>query len=197
MGWGLLSWVLVAAGRILSLVIVALVTATLVGSCGARSGQDAQAGKHNSDDVNFAEMMIPHHQQALEMGAMVPTRTANRDLLVLAQHIAMDQQAEIETLKGLLTQWGERVPADNAGHVMTMTGMVDQATMNQLPLLRGDTFYTLWIKSMIVHHQGAVDMARTEIAHGVNPDALRIANIILTSQQREISYMHHLLNVPQ
>jgi uncharacterized protein (DUF305 family) len=178
-------------------VIATVVMVGVVSSCGGRSSQDAQAAKHNSDDVNFAEMMIPHHQQALEMAAMVPTRTTNQDLLVLAQHIAMDQQAEIQTLKGLLTQWREPVPPDNAGHGMTMTGMVDQATMSQLPLMAGDAFYTLWIKSMIVHHQGAVDMAQTEIARGENPDALRIANIILSSQQREISYMHHLLSVPQ
>jgi uncharacterized protein (DUF305 family) len=177
--------------------MMCIIALAVVGSCGRHTSQDAQGGKHNSDDVTFAEMMIPHHQQALEMGAMVPTRTTNQDLLVLAQHIAMDQQAEIQTLKGLLTQWGQPVPPDNASHGMTMTGMVDQATMNRLPLLQGDAFYTQWIKSMILHHQGAVDMAQTEIAHGENPDALKIANIIVSSQQREISYMNHLLTVPQ
>jgi uncharacterized protein (DUF305 family) len=50
---------------------------------------------------------------------------------------------------------------------------------------------------MIVHHHGALAMAQTEIAYGQNPDALKIANIILTSQQREIAYMGHLLNAPQ
>jgi uncharacterized protein (DUF305 family) len=53
------------------------------------------------------------------------------------------------------------------------------------------------IKSMIVHHQGAVARAQTEIAHGQNPDAVNVANIILTSQQKEIAHMNHLLSAPQ
>jgi uncharacterized protein (DUF305 family) len=58
-------------------VIATVVMVGVVSSCGGRSSQDARAAKNNSDDVNFAELMIPHHQQALEMAAMVPTRTTN------------------------------------------------------------------------------------------------------------------------
>lgn len=177
-------------------VSLGLIAAMMLGSCG-HSPSTNEAAKHNSDDVTFAEMMIPHHQQALDMADMVPSRTTNQDLLVLAKHIALDQGAEIQTLRGLLAQWGAPVPPDHANRGMTMTGMVDDATMNRLPSLQGEEFDTVWIRSMILHHQGAVDMAQTEIAHGQNPDALNIANIIVSSQQREIAYMNHLLSVAQ
>ena len=186
----------VLALRVARPIILAVAAAALICACGGGSAPN-DAAKHNSDDVTFAEMMIPHHQQALDMADMVPTRTANQDLLVLAKHIALDQGAEIETLRGLLRQWGEAVPPDHANRGMTMTGMVDDATMNRLPSLQGEAFDTLWIRSMIVHHQGAVDMAQTEIARGQNPDALNVARIIVASQQREIAYMNHLLSVAQ
>jgi uncharacterized protein (DUF305 family) len=180
----------------LAAVLAALATATVVSSCSSPStSRHAGPAQHNGDDVVYAQHMIPHHAQALDMAAMVPGRTTNADLLVLAKHIAMDQQAEIQTLKGMLAQWGEAVPPEHTG--MIMEGMVDDATMNQLPTLQGPAFDTLWIKSMIVHHQGAVTMAQTEIARGQSPDALNTAKIILTNQQREIAYMNHLLSVPQ
>jgi uncharacterized protein (DUF305 family) len=173
-----------------------LIAAIGMSSCG--NGPPTNDGAmHNSADVTFAEMMIPHHQQALDMADLVPSRTTNQDLLVLAKHIALDQGAEIQTLRGLLAQWGEPVPPDHANRGMTMAGMVDDATMNRLPSLQGEEFDTLWIRSMILHHQGAVDMAQTEIAHGQNPDALNIAKIIVSSQQREIAYMNHPLSVAQ
>jgi uncharacterized protein (DUF305 family) len=177
-------------------VSVGLIAAAVMSSCGRGPSTNAGA-MHNAADATFAEMMIPHHQQALDMADLVPSRTTNQDLLVLAKHIALDQGAEIQTLRGLLAQWGEPVPPDHANRGMTMTGMVDDATMSRLPSLQGQEFDTLWIRSMILHHQGAVDMAQTEIAHGQNPDALNIANIIISSQQREIAYMNHLLSVAQ
>ena len=67
---------------------------------------DAQAPKHNGADVTFAQKMIPHHQQALDMAAMAPSRTTNRELIIMAKHIALDQQAQIVTLQGLLQQGG-------------------------------------------------------------------------------------------
>ena len=79
------------------------------------------------------------------------------------------------------------------GGSMPMEGMVDAATMAKLPSLTGTDFDTLWITSMISHHQGAVTMAQDEIAHGQNPDAIKSADIIVASQEREISYMRDLL----
>jgi uncharacterized protein (DUF305 family) len=68
---------------------------------------------HGVADVVFARNMIPHHQQAVVLAAMVPAHTANAALRVTATHIGADQQAEIRTLNGLLAQWGE--PIDPGG----------------------------------------------------------------------------------
>jgi len=107
---------------------------------------------------------------------MVPSRTTNRDVVVMAKHIAMDQQAQIDTLQGLLQQWGEPAAPDHTGHEgMSMDGMVDAATMDRLPTLKNTAFDELWLRSMITHHQGAVAMAQPEIVRGENPTAVKMA----------------------
>jgi uncharacterized protein (DUF305 family) len=176
-------------------VLAAVVTTAAVSSCGGSSPTPAaQSAEHNSADVTFAQNMIPHHQQALDMSAMVPSRTTNRELIVMAKQIALDQQAEIDTLKGLLQEWGEPAAADHMGHDdMGMDGMVDAATMDKLPTLNGTAFDDLWLRSMIRHHQGAVAMAEPEVAHGQNPTAVKTAKIIVKWQQFEIGQMHAML----
>jgi uncharacterized protein (DUF305 family) len=78
-----------------------------------------------------------------------------------------------------------------------MAGMVDQATMNKLTSLFGADFDRLWLSAMIGHHKGAITMAQAQLAHGENPDAIHMAHLIITAQQREIAYMSHLLSNPQ
>jgi uncharacterized protein (DUF305 family) len=180
------------AMRIGSLVAAVVMTA-IVTSCGApQRSPDPQSNAHNAADVTFAQKMIPHHQQALDMAAIVPSHTTNRKLIVMAKHIALDQQAQIDTLQGLLQQWGE---AQDHGehHRMAMDGMVDAATMERLPTLTGAEFDDLWLQSMITHHQGAVAMAEPEIAQGQDPTAVKMAKIIVEWQQFEIGQMHAML----
>lgn len=179
--------------------VLALAVACGVSSCGGPTAVDhtagsnsSQAAQHNADDVAFAVNMRPHHQQAVELSAMVPSRTTNPDLLVVAKHISMDQQAEIRTFNGLLARWGNPV-APRGG--MTMSGMVDTSTMIKLRSLRGTAFDELWMTSMIAHHQGAITMAQAELARGQSPDARHIAEMIVTAQKREISRMKDLLGV--
>ena len=97
--------------------------------------------------------MIPHHQQAVDISALVPTDTHNRDVIVLAKHISLDQQAEIDTMQGLLAQWGEPATPEHGGHAghagMPMEGMVDDTTIDQLRSLTGADFDRLWLRSMI------------------------------------------------
>jgi uncharacterized protein (DUF305 family) len=123
---------------------------------------------------------------------------------MMATHISADQQAEIRTLNGLLADWGE--PADPPGMShhdgmemsgMPMKGMVDQATLDKLRTLNDEAFDTLWVTSMIGHHEGAVTMAQDEIAHGQSPDAVHVATMIVTAQQREIALMTHLISASQ
>lgn len=160
----------------------------------------AAAANHNAADIAFAADMIPHHQQALTLSELVPDRTDNPQVIVLAAKIKTAQQPEIEELQALLAQWGasaaesDRTAADRAAadHI-DMAGMVDKDTMTRLESLRGDEFDTLWLESMISHHEGAEEMANTEIADGENSAAKMLAASIITAQKVEIDQMTKLL----
>ena len=74
-----------------------------------------QPAGYNADDVAFATNMIPHHQQAVELSAMVPDRSTNAELVALAQRISAAQQPEVSVMKVFLVQWNEN-PDTNSGH---------------------------------------------------------------------------------
>ena len=74
-----------------------------------------------------------------------------------------------------------------------MAGMVDEATMTKLQSLRGTEFDTLWLQSMISHHQGAIEMAKAEVANGQNEDVKRMAQTMIDTQQAEIAQMNQML----
>jgi uncharacterized protein (DUF305 family) len=154
-----------------------------------------QPAGYNADDVAFATNMIPHHQQAVDLSALVPDRSTNADLIALANKISAAQQPEIEVMKVFLVQWNEN-PENNSGHTghgNTMQGMVDEATMTKLKSSNGAEFDKLWLESMISHHQGAIEMAKAEIANGDNVDAKALAKDIVTTQEAEIGQMKQML----
>jgi uncharacterized protein (DUF305 family) len=154
-----------------------------------------QPAGYNADDVAFATNMIPHHQQAVELSAMVPDRSTNAELIALAQQISGAQQPEINVMKVFLVQWNENpdTSSRHEGHGSTMAGMVDAATMTKLESLNGAEFDKLWLESMISHHQGAIEMAKAEIANGDNVDAKALANKIVAAQEAEIGQMKQML----
>ena len=171
------------------------------------------ASGHNKADVMFAHMMIPHHQQAVDLSALVPDRSTNQELITLAATIASEQQPEIDQMQAMLADWGampgmSNMPGhggmgDMPGHGgmgdmggmggMGMSGMIDAATMTKLTNLSGQPFDVLWLQSMIVHHQGAIEMAQTEIADGSNPGMVNLAKGMVTAQQAEIDQMQRML----
>jgi uncharacterized protein (DUF305 family) len=188
---------------------LAAVTAALVlSSCGSPAADGhpdhrptdkpvitGQPAGYNADDVAFASNMIPHHKQALQLSALVPDRTTNQDVIALAKRISAAQQPEIETMKVLLVQWNENPDTNSGhgGHDTKMAGMVDAATMTKLGSLDGTEFEKLWLESMISHHQGAIEMAKAEIANGENVDAITLAKNIVNTQEAEIGQMKQLL----
>ena len=187
--------------------LAALTAALFLSSCSNSSDDHAdhpgtdqpvitgQPAGYNADDVAFATNMIPHHQQAVELSAMVPDRSTNAELVALAQQISAAQQPEINVMKVFLVQWNEN-PDTNSGHEghgNTMAGMVDEATMTKLESLNGQEFDKLWLESMISHHQGAIEMAKAEIANGDNVDAKTLAKSIVTTQEAEIGQMKQML----
>lgn len=155
---------------------------------------------HNAADITFAQMMIPHHQQALELADLVPGRSDNAAVITLASTISAEQQPEIDTMRALLAGWDvdpDAMPGGHAGHGGMdgqAAGMVDEATMARLGELQGQPFDELWLTSMISHHQGAVEMARVEVADGRNDEMVALARGVITAQQSEIAQMQRLLD---
>lgn len=153
----------------------------------------------NADDIAFADNMIAHHKQAIELSKLVPDRSTNPELVALASRIPAVQQPEINILNVFLVQWNENPEVGSsdadghAGHGQPMQGMVDDATVSKLESLRGAEFDKLWLESMIGHHQGAVEMANTEIADGENVDAIAMAKTMVATQEGEIGQMKQML----
>jgi uncharacterized protein (DUF305 family) len=162
---------------------------------GASSSASGQPADFNDADVMFATMMIPHHEQAVELSDLVPSHSTNPQVITLASAIAAAQGPEIETMKVFLVQWnaGEQGSGHDGHDMSDMQGMVDKATMDKLQTLNGAEFDTLWLQSMIGHHEGAVQMANTELANGANADAKKLAKEIVDGQTSEIAQMKQML----
>ncbi|MFJ4649208.1 DUF305 domain-containing protein [Streptomyces bobili] len=161
----------------------------------ASASASASQGQHNAADTAFAQGMIPHHRQAVEMADLAPSRTESAEVKKLAAQIKMAQDPEIKTLSGWLTSWGEEVPAegamDHSAH--GAGGMMTAEDMGQLAKASGTVFDTAFMEMMIKHHEGAVAMAKTEEAEGAFPGAKKMADAIITSQTAEITQMNDLL----
>lgn len=196
----------------------ATVTAALVlAGCGGDSGHagghasatssasaGTTAGPHNAQDVSFAQGMIPHHRQALEMAELAAERASSAEVKDLASRIEKAQDPEITTMSGWLTSWGEDVPASSgstAGSMpgmdhsdgSAMPGMMDGSDMDKLEKASGADFDTMFLTMMIEHHEGAVDMATTEKDKGAHGPATSMADGIVTAQTAEIAEMNKLL----
>ncbi len=158
----------------------------------------------NATDVAFAQGMIPHHQQAIEMADMALAQTTDPDVLRLATAIKAAQQPEIDQLTTWLQEWGQPVPEAATGDDhdmgdmgdmdgMAMSGMMSDADMQRLGDATGVDFDRMWLEMMVVHHEGAVAMADDEIADGRFAGAVAMAEAIRSSQQAEIAEMQALI----
>ncbi|MFG2280244.1 DUF305 domain-containing protein [Streptomyces asoensis] len=177
------------------------------GSAPASTGAsaDATAGAHNAQDVAFAQGMIPHHRQALEMARLATGRASSAQVKDLAARVEKAQDPEIKTMSGWLTAWGEDVPAasGNAAESMPgmdhsagsgMPGMMDASGMEALEKASGAEFDSMFLTMMIEHHKGAVEMATTEKNKGAYRAATSMADAIITAQTAEITEMTKLLD---
>ena len=158
------------------------------------------AGPHNDADVMFATGMIPHHAQAVEMSDLLLAKDGVDPAVVeLAEQIKAAQAPEIEQLRGWLAGWGEPVPpADDTAmggmdHSSHGGGMMSEAEIAALAEADGRAAGDLFLEQMIVHHEGAIAMARQEIAAGASPDAKKLAEAIVSAQVSEIVTMTELL----
>ncbi|MCK7622799.1 DUF305 domain-containing protein [Streptomyces sp. RS10V-4] len=212
--------------RRLALTGLAATAALLLAACGsggtdqgkaASASPSATAGSPAANpapgpvadaDVTFAQMMIPHHQQALEMAKLADGRAADPEVKTLAGAIEQAQDPEIRRMRSWLTAWGKPQAAGSmpgmdhgsgamdhggSGHGSGMSGMMSDADMKQLAAAKGRDFDRKFASMMIDHHQGAIDMAKKEQRQGKNPAARKLADDVIRNQAAEITQMKAIL----
>ncbi len=174
----------------LSVVATILFALALLSGCGG--SDEAQ----NAQDVTFVKDMIPHHEQAVVMSDLALSQAGSPAVKDLATRIKAAQAPEIATMKGWLTSWGEDAGGGQDMGSMDMGGMNGMASEEDLTAMRnssGTEFDKLYLKDMIAHHEGAVEMAKAEIAKGKFPEAKTLAQQITSSQEKEITEMRQLM----
>jgi uncharacterized protein (DUF305 family) len=171
-------------------------TATETTTSAAASTSASTRSDFNAADVTFLQMMYPHHAQAVDMAKMVPSRTQNPQLLALAAAVEAAQAPEMQQITRLLESFGKPAPnaGEHGGHGgHDMPGMMTPEQMTALENATGAEFDRQWMQMMIEHHIGAIDMANTVLAEGVNPDTKALATSIVAAQQAEIDQMRQML----
>jgi uncharacterized protein (DUF305 family) len=196
----------------LALTAVALAAAALLfGACGSHDMGSMDMGSmdmgsmdtgnsipesadFNDADVMFAQMMIPHHQQAIAMSdiALDPNSQASAAIIALATQIKGAQDPEISQMKNLLTDWGKSMEMGSMAHSSMMSGMLSLEEMDTLGQLKGAEFDKAWAKGMIAHHEGAIAMANEVLANGKNSEILALANAVVSGQSAEIKTLKPL-----
>ncbi|MFE7469279.1 DUF305 domain-containing protein [Streptomyces sp. NPDC057499] len=169
----------------------------------AKASAPAAAGTFNDADVEFAQQMIPHHQQAIEMAKLADGRAADAEIKKLATAIESAQDPEINTMKGWLTSWGKPLPDSTMGDMpgmdhgsdgAGMPGMMSDKDMAELKAAKGKDFDKKFAQLMIGHHEGAVTMAEDEQKQGRNADAKKLAEAVVTAQTAEIEQMNKIID---
>lgn len=188
-----------------ALLLAGSLTLTACGDSETGAGSPENSADFNDADVTFAQAMIPHHQQAVAMAELADAQASSPEVKQLAAEIEAAQGPEIETMTSWLEEWGAEVPdsADGMDHgsmdgmegmdLEDMPGMMTDQQMSDLDEATGATFDRLFLTMMIAHHQGAVEMAETEISDGQNADAVALAEQIEATQTEEIATMQELL----
>lgn len=175
------------------------------GSGGSSStGSSSDAAEFNDADVAFAQGMIPHHEQAVEMADLALKSASSEEVKGLAEQIEAEQDPEIKTMKGFLDDWGRQGSGDSGDRegmdgssdsdMTGITGMMSDQDMADLGAASGAAFDKMFLEMMIEHHTSAITMAETEQADGKNADAKDLAGQIIKAQKAEITEMEALLD---
>lgn len=153
-------------------------------------GSSDSSAAFNNADVMFAAMMIPHHEQAIEMSDALLAKSGIDDRIVtLAEQITAAQQPEIELMQGWLDDWDTGM-GDMGG---MNDGMMSDDDMAALEAASGADAGRVYLEQMIVHHEGAIDMANDILDDGESADVATLARSIVTSQTAEIVTMKEIL----
>jgi len=162
---------------------LAIISALLITGCAASTQSNSE---YSSADIAFAEMMIPHHEQAIEMSEIALLNTKNPEVLLLAQEIKDAQSPEIELMKS----WTGVKTSTHAGHMMD--GMLSERELSDLREAKDNDFDRLFLEGMIKHHEGAIQMAQ-DVADSKSKVVADLSATIIRTQELEISKMKELL----
>ena len=161
---------------------------------GMDHGSSAEMTDVNDADVIFATMMIVHHQQAIEMSDIVLAADGVApEVTALAQEIKAAQGPEIEQLEGWLDDWGVGTDERDAEGMDHGDGLMSDDDLAALRAADGPEASRLFLEQMIMHHEGAVEMAQAQVDDGSDPDAIELAQTIIDAQTGEIQTMKDLL----
>jgi uncharacterized protein (DUF305 family) len=152
---------------------------------------------YTQEDLLFLRHMIVHHEQALDLTALVPSRTGRDELVRFARQVDGAQRAEIDQMESLLTLAADRgmtVPHHDAHADQPMPGLLPKAQMDAMAAAKGAAFERLWLEGMIVHHEGALTMGRAQQRRqsesGRQPYGIDVlVDEILVAQRAEIAKM--------
>ncbi|WP_213456948.1 DUF305 domain-containing protein [Rhizomonospora bruguierae] len=165
------------------------------------AGTSASPGFFTTTDVSFAQNMIRHHRQAVEMADLAETKAGAREVAGLAGRVRMAQQPEISLMTDLLTSWHRPVPpagGSDSGHGDRPGDAPGTLSGDEIARLKaaatGRDFDRRFLEMMARHAQGAISLARDEVAAGGNPAAKARARQIIANQRAEIDEMTRLLD---
>jgi len=191
-------------GELVAVIVVLL--AVILGISINKNNEDGLMGMHDNDsmgmhhnsgaaaytgaDVMFLQMMIPHHQQAIDISNIALKTSKDSELLALAKTIITAQSAEIVQMQSWLNDSNAN---SGMGHSMDgMGGMLDDAELSALSAATGKTFDTLWLKGMIGHHDGAIHMTQM-IEDASNMDIKAFGLNVVKDQSAQIVQMKAML----
>ena len=163
---------------------------TMSGAGTSSSSTAEGATTSATGDVEFAQMMIPHHEQAVEMADLaLANDTASPEVKALAGQIKAAQDPEIQSMQGWLAQWG----ASEGSGQMDHGGMMSDDQMSSLMGISGPEFDQMWLTMMIEHHEGAIEMAQDVLDTTSNPEVEQLATAVVEGQEKEIATMKGML----
>jgi uncharacterized protein (DUF305 family) len=158
------------------------------------SPSSSTAAEFNDADVMFAQMMIPHHKQAVAMSDTILKKSGvSGEVTKLAEGIKAAQQPEIETMSGFLEAWGQKMDGGMGGMGQGGDGMATKAELAQLEQADGADAQKMFLEMMVKHHTAAIAMAQAEVKDGKNAEAVQLAKDIVAMQQEEISTIKGIL----
>ncbi len=147
------------------------------------------ATEFSADDLMYAQMMIPHHEQAVEMAELAATRTSNTEVLAIAKKIKSAQAPEIAVMAAWL---GGKAAELHTGHDMQMNGMLTGAEFEKLQNAVDAEFDSLFVKYMIAHHEGAIEMTQG-ILQSENIIVKKFGEKVVKDQTKEIKELKAIL----